>query len=152
MQGIVQFYNDFVPIILRGINEEAFQEDQEFNALFNIKSGERNLGRAYYGLLGHKLANSYFISPKDRLKLFIVEQNSLNPNNIRPVPLNISIEGTFETGFQDFDIGVIYVSLETLQKKFNRENQVKSIDLKLNNVWEVNRLKKKLVAQVWRKS
>ncbi len=147
MQGIVQFYNDFEPIILRGISEEAFSEDEEFSQLFNIKRGERNLGNLYYALLGDKLASSYFISPKDRLKLFIVEENSLSLNSVRPIPVTVSVEGTFETGFQDFDIGVIYVSLQTLQKKFKRENQVKSIDVKLDDVWQVERLKRKLVAK-----
>ncbi len=144
VQGMAQFYNNFEPILVRGVDETSFTDDQEMGELFTIKRGERDLAKTYSTLIGEKLASNYFIKPNDRLKLFVVEKNSLSLN-IQPTPITTVVKGTFETGFQDFDIGVIYVSLKTLQKKFRRPNQVKSIDVKIDNVWQIDKLKNKLV-------
>jgi lipoprotein-releasing system permease protein len=146
LQGMVQFLNGFEPVIIRGVLPNYFTEDKEMNKIFEITMGEKNLDKRYQITIGNELAKKRLVNNGDRVKLLVTEQDNFTLNS-RPQTIEARVNGIFKTGFQQFDNGMVYVSLSTFQKLFRKKNIIKRIDIKVENIWNINPIINDLVKE-----
>lgn len=139
VQGMIQFFSGFEPVLIRGIPPSYFEEDEEVDKIFQLVDGEKKLDRRYELIMGYNLASKRLVSVGDRINLLISDQENLTLQT-RPRTVETIIKGTFKTGFQEFDNGIIYVSLSTFNKVFRKKNVVKRIDIKVEDIWELDPL------------
>ncbi len=135
-EGLIQFYNDYQPALIRGMDAASFDEDLEFKKVFKITSGERDLSRKYLLLMGEEMAKKHLVDISNRVNLLIAK-GSLRPG-MEPQVVKGMVVGTFKTGYYEYDSGILYTSLRTLQDALDLEDKVTQVDVKLNNLWKAD--------------
>lgn len=133
-EGLIQFYSDYQPAIIRGMDASAFDEDKEFQKTFQITSGSRDFSHKYFLLMGQEMARKHLVDISNRVNLLIAK-GSLRPG-MEPQVVKGMVVGTFKTGYYEYDSGIIYTSLRTLQDSLDMEDKVTQIDIKLANLWK----------------
>ena len=133
-QGLLNVDNDVDPILLKGIEQAIFDEDDDFKKNCKIIQGSNDVSKRYYALIGAEIAKKHYLLPGDRLTATVI----LNAKKNKIIPLYIS--GIFKTGYYQYDATSIYVSLITLQKEFSLQGKVKNLDIKVRDIWQTQSL------------
>jgi len=98
-----------------------------------------------YLVIGKKLADELLVKLGDDVTLFALSNDKLpsldNPPNIE----KFKIAGIYESGMSAYDDLNVYVSLNNAQELFSMKNQISGIDIKLNNINQIDSAKKALV-------
>lgn len=79
-------------------------------------------------LIGRELASQYGIFLGDKLTVY-------SPRNLEKkgeevyLPMELTVTGIFESGMYEYDIGLVFTSLETAQELYNLGNAVQGIEV-----------------------
>lgn len=145
IQGMAQFYSGFEPVLIRGVPPDYFEQDSEIDKLLFMTAGRKKLTRRYEMIMGSTLADRKLVGVGERINIVFSDDENLTLNS-RPKTVATSVVGTFKTGFQQFDEGIIYVSMSTFNKIFRRQNVVKKIDIKVEDIFNLEPVIVQLVA------
>ena len=137
-QGLLQLFGEYQPILIRGVHQSIFAEDPEFAKLYKVVDGTNDLSRRYYLNIGEELAKNNWVQVGDRLEM-ITAQN-LHFEETGPRTVKGLVRGVFKTGYLEYDSGVIYTSMVTVQKALDLPGQCHEIYLKCVNEWELRPL------------
>jgi len=120
-------------------------------ALRHMKSGSVDALRSDAGLpaliLGSRLADSIGARVDKQITL-IIPNGTMIPGGFAPKFQRCIVAGTIETGFFDVDIRWAYMSLGAMQKAFELQDVVNSIELRLDDIFlapEVAREAEKII-------
>ncbi len=136
VQGMAQFFSGFEPVLIRGVPPDYFKNDTELDQLVKIIDGKKTVDRRYQILIGSELAAKRLVDSGERINLLVTDEENLTMSS-RPRSVETKIMGTFKTGLQQFDEGIVYVSLSTFEKVFRQKNVVRKIDIKVENIWNL---------------
>ena len=137
-QGLMQTYGEYKPVLIRGLDQSTFKEDPDFAKLFVITDGTNDLSKRYYFNIGNELAKNHWLQVGDRLE--IITAKNLNHQESSPKTIKGLVKGVFKTGYLEYDNGVLFTSMITLQKAFNMEGRCHEIQIKCRDEWELQPL------------
>jgi len=129
-----------------GVSIKGIRLQDNWNGIKNdIIEGEFIKGvNKNYLVIGKKLADELLVKLGDNVTLFALSNDKLpsldNPPNIE----NFKIVGIYESGMSAYDDLNVYVSLNNAQELFSMKNQISGIDIKLNNINQIDSSKKAL--------
>lgn len=139
-QGQVMLKSDsgVLGVVVQGIVPEEHGRISKLKE--TIRSGslaammaENAPGSPPAALLGKELADSLNLSLGQELSLFspVFRETPLGP---MPRVSKIRVAGIFETGFYEYDSGLIYVSLKSAQELFDAPGSVTQIGIRVDDV------------------
>ncbi|MFC1503901.1 ABC transporter permease [Spirochaetota bacterium] len=137
-QGLIRHYDNYIPVRIRGVSKDIFTEDAEFDKIFTLETGKKDISKRYYMLLGHEIAKNYLIHEGARIEVWLVKKTFVPTS--RPKTFTGYISGTFKTGYYEYDSGMVYTSLGTLQKVLGYEERTLNIGLKVKDIYAVDKL------------
>jgi lipoprotein-releasing system permease protein len=79
-------------------------------------------------VIGHELANQYGIYLGDKITVYSPRNFEKKGEEVY-LPLELTVTGIFESGMFEYDVGLIFTSLETAQELYNIGNAVTGIEL-----------------------
>ena len=138
LQGLLNIGNTVEPVLIKGIEQEIFTEDQSFRQVFQMTEGTNQISKRYYALVGQEIAEKHYLMPGDRLTVTAI----LNSGESKRI--NLYVNGIFKTGYYQYDASSVYVSLITLQKAFRLEERIKNFEIKIKDIWKIKFLQSKL--------
>lgn len=138
---------DYSVIILKGIDpaREATVNNLEKKIISSIKK-EKKLSGILEGdsvLIGHKLAKNLEVTPGDTINLFFSPTQEIKRKKISLDNKEVIIGGTFKTGIDEFDTGLMVCSLD-LTKKIFPESGIRQLSITLKENEDENKVIKKL--------
>ncbi len=132
-------------IIIRGIIPELEQKTSELAS--DIKAGDYDLDSLVADndtipamLIGSSLADRLNVFLGESVVLYSLKGEDLQ-RKIRPRVAKFYISGLFETGLYEFDDNLAYISLSAAQRLFKTDNAVTAIHLKLQDIYQAERMK-----------
>lgn len=134
-QGLVELYGEYQPILLKGVDQSIFTEDPEFANLYQIVAGTNDLSRRYYLNIGEDLAKNNWVQLGERLKIIIAQ--NLSQSQTDPRIIKGMTTGFFKTGYLEYDSGVVYTSMVTIQKALDISGQCHEIHIKCIDEWNL---------------
>lgn len=119
-------------IAVRGILPE--KEVKVTRIAENIKLGDFDL-REGIGL-GSDLAEGLGVSIGDRVNLFSLAREELDPGLSVPKVTKFKVTGIFETGMYEYDSQLAMISLDKAQKLFNLGDRVTGIEVRVKDYYQ----------------
>jgi len=135
-QGLIRLYDEYKPIMIRGVEPEIFTYDPDLSHTVKFLHGTNTMESKYSALIGNEIAKNYFISIGDRIE--VISASSLDLFNTRPKVLKFQADGIFSSGYYEHDRGFLYVPLGTLQQALEYSDTVQSLGVKIKNIWEAD--------------
>ncbi len=133
-------------IVVRGIDPEKERLVTDLGR--NLKVGSLQLDERKDGLpgilLGATLADRLGVELGDKVVLFSLKGGSLTTGWSQPKASKLKVRGIFETGMYEYDASLAYISLPTAQKLFDLGTSVTGIQVKLDNLYQAEKVAKQL--------
>ena len=133
-------------IVVRGIDPE--KEILVTDLKRNLRAGSLYLepeGDELPGiLLGATLVDRLGVELGDNVVLFSLKEGSLTTGWSQPKASKLKLRGIFETGMYEYDASLAYISLSTAQKLFNMGSKVTGLHVKLDNLYQAEKVAKEL--------
>ncbi len=102
-------------------------------------------------LVGKELVKNIHVYPGQEVRVVSPLADPMNPDaNGTPIPFNrdYRVAGEFFTGMYEYDLKLVYVSLESLQRFLRLGDAVDGIEVRIRNPDEVNRVVRAIAAEV----
>lgn len=94
-----------------------------------------------YVLVGREMARFYGWQVGDKIKLYMPQGGSLG-KKMKVLQDTFKIAGFFRTGFYEFDLNLIFMSLPTAQRILYMPDQVTEVILQLNDLSDLDEVKR----------
>ncbi len=133
-------------IVVRGIDPEKerlvtdVERNLKIGSLYLDQEGDELPGI----LLGATLADRLGVELGDNVVLFSLKEGSLTTGWSQPKASKLKLRGIFETGMYEYDASLAYISLPTAQKLFNLGSKVTGLQVKLDNLYQADKVAKEL--------
>ncbi|MBI4652020.1 ABC transporter permease, partial [Candidatus Desantisbacteria bacterium] len=138
-------------VIVRGVN--PIQEASVTEIKKNIIEGNLSLNEKEI-VIGKELANKMGVRIGDTL--LVISKVVQTPMGLMPRSTEFKVAGIFETGMYEYDISLIYISLDMAQKLYGFGNGVSGIEIKLDDIFYAEKiavlLQKELAYPSWARS
>ncbi len=133
-------------IVVRGIDpeKERLVTDLERNLKVGSLHLEQEEDELPGILLGATLADRLGVELGDKVVLFSLKEGSLTTGWSQPKASKLKLMGIFETGMYEYDASLAYISLTTAQKLFNLGSKVTGLHVKLDNLYQAEKVAKEL--------
>ncbi|MCK4224057.1 MAG: lipoprotein-releasing ABC transporter permease subunit [candidate division Zixibacteria bacterium] len=133
-------------IVVRGIDpeKERLVTDLERNLKVGSLHLEQEEDELPGILLGATLADRLGVELGDKVVLFSLKEGSLTTGWSQPKASKLKLMGIFETGMYEYDASLAYISLPTAQKLFNLGSKVTGLHVKLDNLYQAEKVAKEL--------
>lgn len=133
-------------IVVRGIDpeKERLVTDLERNLKVGSLYLEQEEDELPGILLGATLADRLGVELGDKVVLFSLKEGSLTTGWSQPKASKLKVRGIFETGMYEYDASLVYISLYTAQKLFNLGTKVTGLHVKLDNLYQADKVAKEL--------
>ena len=103
--------------------------------------------KAYSMILGSELASSLGVSVGDKITL-IAPQGSFSPVGIVPRIKRFTVVGIFNAGMHEYDSALAIIHIEDAQKVFKYKDSVGALQLKIEDLFDVFRVRSDLSSQL----
>lgn len=131
--------------LVRGVSPEDIETRETFrNALVQ---GSLDAFRQGGILIGHRLADQLDLHEGDHINLISPEGN-VGPFGTIPRSKSYIIGGIFNLGFQQYDLGVIFMPLEESKVYFKKYDGVDSLEVFTNNPENIHFFRHEIVKSV----
>lgn len=141
-EAVIRYKENIEGILLKGI----VQKTDLSSTRDRIKKGEFRLDKIDSTfsrlLIGEKLAKKLGVDVGSKVIVFGMQgiPSPMNPPKIK----QFIVSGIYETGLREYDDVLIYTDLSTTQKLFDFDSRVSGIELKVNNIDDVEKIVTKL--------
>lgn len=129
--AFLRYKGGVVGVLLRGLDEE--REARVSNVKGYVDSKVLNFGKDGI-ILGKELSRTLRLKKGDRVTLFSPYTNEKK---------EFTVAGTFTSGRYDYDANIVFTSLRDAKALFNK-NTVSGIGVKVDNEFNVNKIKRSL--------
>ena len=103
------FFRDLQAIRVRALPNDVGRHDAEFRNAFDMVAGVFDLESERSIVVGNELARGLGVSPGDTVELISLEGDDLASGTT----VELTVTGSFRSGYLDFDRGWAFVSLDT---------------------------------------
>jgi lipoprotein-releasing system permease protein len=145
-QAMIRSSHSFSGVMVRGIDpEKGFSLVKGFDneKLKRLLGKKRTINELPGIILGKELANSAGVIKGD--KVILMSPNGLiSPVGHIPSMKRFIVKDTFDSGMYEYDNTLAYVNLKEAQQLSGAENRVSAIGIWIDNVFEVEKVKKSL--------
>jgi lipoprotein-releasing system permease protein len=145
-QAMIRSSHSFSGVMVRGIDpEKGFSLVKGFDneKLKRLLGKKRTINELPGIILGKELANSAGVIKGD--KVILMSPNGfISPVGHIPSMKRFIVKDTFESGMYEYDNALAYVNLKEAQQLSGAENRVSAIGIWIDNVFEVEKVKKSL--------
>jgi lipoprotein-releasing system permease protein len=137
-------------IVVRGIDsqKERLVTDIERNLKLGSLDLEQEGDEPPGIMLGATLADRLGVELGDNVVLFSLKEGSLTAGWSTPKATKLKVKGIFETGMYEYDASLAYIGLPTAQKLFNLGNRVTGLQIKLDNLYQAEKVAKELESKL----
>ncbi len=141
-EAVIRYKENIEGILLKGIVQStdlSTTRNRILKGEFNLEKVDTIFSRL---LIGEKLANKLGVSVGTKVIVFGLQgiPSPMNPPKIK----QFIVSGIYETGLREYDDVLIYTDLTTTQKLFDYDNRVTGIEIKLNNIDNVEHITSRL--------
>jgi len=98
-------------------------------------------------ILGKELSKALGVSKGDKVKVVSIE-TSLTPLGAVPRYRAFTVSGLFESGLYDLDSTWVYVPLPAAQRLFGLTDEVSTIEVKVNDIYQAKAIGQKIVDRI----
>lgn len=149
INALLEIQNQFEGKAVRAIpvddNLESFSG--ELKDYPRIVHYDRELMQYYKGgnfvIIGREMARYYGWQVGDRIRLYLPKGGSIRKGmDIREEEFKIA--GFFRTGYYEFDLNIIFMSLETAQRTMMMPDQVTEVIVQLNDLSDLDLVRKEV--------
>lgn len=141
-QGLAKSFDQYKPVMMRGVEFDDITNDSTLMSTINVIEGSSNFSRRYQAILGKNLARQLFHELGERLE--IITADSRVGSQLKPTVIRGYSVGFFESGYNEYDNGLIFISLKTLQRDLDMEGRVNRLEIKTDNFWSAHHIAKEL--------
>jgi lipoprotein-releasing system permease protein len=131
-QALLATPERFIGVHIRGIDLD--KEKKINNIASYIKVGPQNLGKGQI-IIGTELLKQMDLEVGQKIELF-------SPVTNKRYPFNIA--GEFKSGYYDYDLNLVFTSIEDAQELMFMQDFFSGLGLKVKNIYDVFSLKAKL--------
>jgi lipoprotein-releasing system permease protein len=148
VNGLLEIQGRFEGKAIRAIpvNEEDLKNNylRDFPTLVHFdQTLLHNINQANVAIIGREMARYYGWQVGDKITVFL-PQGGIFARGMQIQRADLIIAGFFRTGFYEFDLNLIFISLATAQRLMNLPNQTTSIIVQLNDLNNIDFYKTKL--------
>lgn len=136
--AFIKYERGVIGILLRGLDEK--REGAVSNVKEYVDGGTLNFGENGI-ILGRELAKALRLKKGDEITVFSPYPNEKFPYDQKRG--KFTMVGTFVSGRYDYDANLAFVSLESAKALFGK-NSVSGIGIKVDNEFNVNKIKRSL--------
>ncbi|MCB1173543.1 MAG: ABC transporter permease [Leptospiraceae bacterium] len=144
LNALLEFRNQFEGKSLRAVPvsdaELAQAQLKDFPRLVHYKQEYLDrLNKGNYVLVGREMARYYHWRLGDRIRL-ILPGGGVISRGVQVRQAEFVIAGFVRTGFYEFDLGIIYMSLSTAQRLLGMSGQASEIIVQLNQLGNLDKV------------
>lgn len=144
VNALLEFRNQFEGKSLRAIpvtDDQLKNADlNDFPRLVHYKQELlKKFNKGNYALVGREMARYYGWELGDRVRL-ILPRGAVLSKGVQVSQAEFIIAGYVRTGFYEFDLNIIYISLNTAQKVLGLRNKSTEVIVQLNNLGDLDRV------------
>ncbi len=126
---LVEFEHHVATPYLKGIDSKREVTVSQLGTY--IKEGSLDLNGDKV-LIGRELASQYGIFLGDKITVYSPRYIEKKGQEV-DLPMDLTVTGIFESGMYEYDVGLIFTSLETAQELYNLGNAVQGIEIKTDD-------------------
>ncbi|VAW44696.1 Lipoprotein releasing system transmembrane protein LolC/LolE [hydrothermal vent metagenome] len=146
-QGMLSHAGEVKGVAIRGVLPELENSVADIDSKM-LDGGHLSdlVPKKYRMILGSELAMSLDVDVGDKVTL-IAPQGTISPVGMVPRIKRFTVVGVFEAGMHEYDSGLAIIHIEDAKKVFKYGGSVSALQLKLDDMFLVGKVKKQL-AQV----
>jgi lipoprotein-releasing system permease protein len=126
---LVEFEHRVATPYLKGIDPKREVTVSQLGSY--IKEGSLDLNSDKV-LIGREFASQYGIFLGDKITVYSPRYIEKKGQEV-DVPMELTVTGIFESGMYEYDVGLIFTSLETAQELYNLGNGIQGIEIKTDD-------------------
>ena len=120
------------PVVVRMMEEGTPLRDKGFMSHLGILEGDFDISGGYKAVIGYELAKYLHVSAGNTINIVSLSGNSFS--SLIPGTLELTITGVFQSGYYEFDRGMIFISdLNAPMLNPGTAEDEKTIGIKLKN-------------------
>ena len=121
---------------LNGFEPEIYRLDPTFSKAVSVEKGRFSLNRNEI-MLGTELASFLGVKPGDFVDV-ISPESGKQSKILLPKMKRYRVSGIFKSGYYEFDLKLVFVSLSEAQDLYNRKDEVWGIGIKINDIFKAD--------------
>ncbi len=146
-QGMLTYGDQVQGVMVRGVLP-AIEPQVSDIASKLIEGNLTDLqNRPYSMIIGSEIAAKLDAKIGDKITL-IAPQGSVSPMGLLPRLKRFTIVGIFHAGMYEYDSGLVLVHMRDAQKVFKLKNRVSGLQLKLDDLFLVNEVRKEITDKI----
>ncbi len=142
-QGMLSHAGEVKGVAIRGVLPELENSVADIDSKMLAGQLSDLEARKYRIILGAELAASLGVDMGDKVTL-IAPQGSISPVGIVPRIKRFTVVGIFQAGMHEYDSGLAIIHIEDAKKVFKYGHAVGALQLKLDDMFLVGRVKQQL--------
>jgi lipoprotein-releasing system permease protein len=146
-QGMLSYGEKVKGVAVRGILPEYEHEVADISSKMVAGGLEDLKGREYNVVLGSELANALGVSIGDKV-IMVSPKVSTSLIGVMPRTKRFTLVGIFEAGMFEYDSGLAIIHMADAQKLFKMRGKVTALQLKLNDMFETEKVRLSIGEQV----
>ncbi len=119
-KAIIKFEGEKTGIAIRGIEQRMYEQDESFRSSFRLIKGNVHLSAGNRIILGIRLAKLLRAKVGDVIELFVDREENTTGFNF--AVKRFKVGGIFQSGYNDFDSNLVFISLKDAQVLYNYES------------------------------
>jgi lipoprotein-releasing system permease protein len=124
---------------LHGMESDIYTMDVSLKKAVAIDRGKFRLGPGDI-MVGSELARFLGVSPGDSLEVISPEGGGSRSGLLSPRMKRYRVAGLFKSGYYEYDLKLVFVSLSEAQNLFNRPGEVWGLGIKIKDIFQAGRL------------
>ncbi|PLA74377.1 lipoprotein-releasing system transmembrane subunit LolC [Hydrogenovibrio sp. SC-1] len=146
-QGMLTSGDKVKGVVVRGVLPRYEREVADIDSKMVYGQLADLASRDYNIIIGTELANGLGVSIGDKITL-VAPQASISPMGVMPRLKRFTVSGLFEVGMHEYDSALAIIHIEDAQRIFKMGNQVSALQLRLNDLFDVQTVRDQLSAEL----
>ncbi len=146
-QGMLTSGDRVKGVVVRGVLPRYEREVADIDSKMVYGQLADLVSRDYNIIIGTELANGLGVSIGDKITL-VAPQASISPMGMMPRLKRFTVSGLFEVGMHEYDSALAIIHIEDAQRIFKMGNQVSALQLRLNDLFDVQTVRDQLSAEL----
>lgn len=146
-QGMLTHGGQVQGVMVRGILPALEPQVSDISDKLTVGSLNDLQSHPYGMIIGSEIAAKLDVNVGDKVTL-IAPQGSVSPMGLLPRLKRFTVVGVFHAGMYEYDNGLVLVHMRDAQKVFKLKNRVSGLQLKLDDLFLVNEVRKEIADKI----
>jgi len=142
-QGMLTHGDKVKGVLVRGVLPRYEREVADIDSKMVYGKLADLASREYNIIIGTELANGLGVSMGDKITM-VAPQAAISPMGVMPRLKRFTVSGLFEVGMHEYDSALAIIHIEDAQRLFKMDHQVSALQLRLDNLFDVQTVRQHL--------